>query len=218
MDVQRIIQEINRHMNGPVSESLTQRGFSYKVNYGVSIPELKNIAAQYNGNHELALALYEEDIRECKLIASMIDDPKKVTGEQIDNWAESFNNHEIVEQVCSNLIWKADCALSRSIEWCLSGDKYLQKAGLIIAARNASNTNIKDKIFIPYLDVIDGFDREMFLQQKNPIEFALRQIANRNSSLKEKVLKLAQTFTASSDENRAWVGAQLLFGFGGEEE
>lgn len=218
MDVQRIIQEINRHMNGPVSESLTQRGFSYKVNYGVSIPELKSIARKYTGNHELALALYEEDIRECKLIASMIDDPKKVTGEQIDNWAQSFNNHEIVEQVCSNLIWKADCALSRSIEWCISGNEYLQKAGLIIAARSASNTNINDNVFEPYLTVIDGFDQKVFSQQKNSIEFAMRQIANRNPLFREKVLSLAQSFASSSDEHRAWVGSQLLFNFASEEE
>ncbi|MDD2277588.1 MAG: DNA alkylation repair protein [Bacteroidales bacterium] len=216
MQVQQIIQEVKRHMNGPVSETLTQHGFRYKVNYGVSVPELKNIARQYTGNHELALTLYEEDIRECKLIASMIDDPKKVTGEQIDDWAQSFNNHEIVEQVCSNLIWKAECALSRSIQWCLSDDEYLQKAGLIIAARNATSTNIKDSVFGPYLDVIDGFDQETFSQQKNSIEFALRQIAMRNPFFRDKVLELAQNFANSSEEHRAWVGSQILYNFADE--
>lgn len=218
MELQRIIQEVKRQMNGPVSQSLSELGIEYKVNYGVSIPELQSIAKDYTGNHELALSLYEQDIRECKLLASMIDDPKLVTGEQIDNWAQSFTNHEIVEQVCSNLLWKTDCALSRSIEWCLTDNEFLQKAGLIIAARSASDINVKDIVFEPYLEIIEGFESETFSAQKVSIEFALRQIAKRNTLFKQKVLAIAKALTNSSDEHKAWVGSQILFEFEEDNE
>ena len=200
-------------MNGAISQSLSELGIEHKVNYGVSIPELQRIAKDYTGNHELALSLYEQDIRECKLLASMIDDPKLVTGEQIDNWAQSFTNHEIVEQVCSNLLWKTDRALSRSIEWCLSDNEFLQKAGLIIAARSASNINAKNIVFEPYLEIIEGFESETFCAQKVSIEFALRQIAKRNPEFKQKVLGIANKLASSSNEHKAWVGSQILFEF-----
>ena len=64
MELQRIIEEIKSRMSGPTSVSLTQLGVSYKVNYGVSIPELSTIAEIYKGNHKLALELFDQDIRE----------------------------------------------------------------------------------------------------------------------------------------------------------
>lgn len=211
MGTQEIIEEIKRHMHGSVSESLSQHGIDYKVNYGVSIPELQNIAKNYVGNHKLALELFQLDIRECKILASMIDDHTKITGEQIDEWAQSFTNVEIVEQICSNLFWKSDYVLSRSIEWCLSCDDLMQRAGLIIAARTAKNLEIKDTVFDPYLEVIENFDDSQFAYNKSTITFALRQIGKRSDIFSDKVIALAQRLSESEDEHRAWVGSQLLF-------
>jgi 3-methyladenine DNA glycosylase AlkD len=211
MDVHNIIREIESHMNGPVSNSMKNFGIGYKLNYGVSIPLLRDIAQKYKGNHELALELFQREIRECKIVASMIADPSSLTGEQIDNWAQSFTNIEIVEQVCSNLLWKSEYALSRSIEWCLSCNELLQRAGLIIAARSANNQDAKDIVFEPYLDIIDNFDDDVIAPLKSPIEFTLRQIGKRNSSFREKVLNLAQKMADSDNEHRAWIGSQILF-------
>lgn len=211
--VWEIISKVKVYANGPSSTSLGAWGIDYRVNYGVSIAELKEISEDYKGKHELALKLYEQDVRECMIIASLIDDPTQVNGEQIDAWAQKFTNAEIVEQVCSNLLWKTDCALSRSIEWCLSNDELLQKAGLIIAARSASNTHIKDVVFEPYLDIIDGLDDRSIANNKSNIEFALRQIALRNDNFKNRVVEYAKELASADDEHRAWIGNQLLFDF-----
>lgn len=198
-------------MNGSVAQSLANLGVAYKQNYGVTITELQEIAKDYKGNHDLALALFQEDIRECKILASMIDDPEQVTGEQIDSWAQCFKNVEIVEQVCSNLLWKSDYALSRSIEWCLSSDELMQRAGLLIAARSASKSAVKDCVFEPYIDIILNYEDTQIALNKNTIAFALREIAQRNASFKERILTLAHQLAESEDEHTAWIGGQLLF-------
>jgi 3-methyladenine DNA glycosylase AlkD len=216
MTLQRIVEEIKSRRSGPTSDSLTQFGIEYKVNYGVPITELRKIAEPYIGNHPLALELFKQDIRECKIIASIIDDPTQITGEQIDEWAQSFTNVEIVEQVCSNVLWKADCALSRSIQWCLSEDNLLIKAGLLVAAHSATNLQVKDVVFEPYLEIISSLNEDLFANNKNNIEFALRQIANRNQAFRAKVIELAVSLSNANDQHRAWVGDQLLFEFGEE--
>lgn len=209
--IKEIVERVKQHMSGTVAQSMENLGVSYKLNYGVNISELREIAKDYLGDHELALALFQEDIRECKILASMIDDPEKVTGEQIDNWAQSFSNVELVEQVCSNLFWKSDYALSRSIEWSLSNDELMQRAGLIIAAHSAFNADIKDSVFEPYLEIINNFDDNEIATNKNSIAFALRSFAKRNDNFKENVLSLANTLAESEDVHRAWIGGQLLF-------
>lgn len=213
--LKRIVNEVAGYQNGVLSESMMNLGADYKINYGVTIPELEKIAKPYKGNHELALALFKDDARECKILASMIDDPQQVTGEQIDEWAQSFTNLEMVEQVCNNLFWKSKYALSRSIEWCLGNDELMQRAGLIIAARSAAIQEVKDVVFEPYLNIIEGYDNEQLANNKSTIAFALRQIAKRNDSFKQKVFVLANKMAESSNEHRAWIGTQLLFELNG---
>jgi len=207
----QIIELIKAHRNGDVSSSMTRMGIVYGVNYGVSIPELRRISKAFAGDHDLALMLFDEDIRECKILASLIDDSASVTGEQMDKWSQNFTNHEIVEQVCGNLFWKSEYALSRSIEWCLSNDELMQKAGMIIAAKRAADPDVKDVVFDPYIDIIDGFDDDQMALTKSTATYTLRQIALRNDIFKSKVFSLAQRMAQSDDENRAWVGSQLLF-------
>jgi len=209
--VMEIVARVRQRMNGAVVESMQESGIIYKVNYGVTIPELQQIAKPYKGDHDLAIRLFDEDIRECKIIASMIDDPSKVNGDQVDNWSDEFVNIEIVDQVCSNLFWKSDFALPRSYEWCLSDDNLLQKAGLLIVGHRASDKTVNDSIFEPYINIVENIvetDNELI---SNSAIFTLRQIGKRSEALKEKVLNAAERMSESDFGIAAWIGSQLIF-------
>ncbi len=206
-----IIALIKQRMNGAVVESMRESGIIYKVNYGVTIPELQHIAQPFKGDHDLALQLFEQDIRECKIIASMIDDPEKITGEQIDTWSDEFNNHEIIEQVCNNLLWKSDFALPRSYEWCLEDDELLKKAGLLIVGHRASDLSIKDSVFEPYISIVEELAQTEDELVSNSAIYALRQIAKRSESLNNKVTEAAERMSESDFGIANWIGNQLLF-------
>jgi 3-methyladenine DNA glycosylase AlkD len=210
-NVIEIIMQIKQRMNGEVVESMQQSDIIYKVNYGVTIPELQQIATPYKGDHDLALRLFDEDIRECKIIATMIDDPAKVTGEQIDKWSNSFDNTEIVEQVCKNLFWKSDFALPRSIEWCLEDDALMQKAALLIAGHRASDKSIKDAIFEPYIRIVENISETEDELITNSAVYALREIAKRSDQLKEMIIETADRMSNSEFGIAVWIGNQLLF-------
>ncbi len=203
--------QIMHRANGEVAENMRRAGVIYKVNYGVPIPELKELSKAYKGDHDLALELFKEDIRECKILASLIAEPEKLTGEQIDDWAAEFTNPEIVEQVCGNLLWKSEYALSRSIEWCLSTDELMRKAGLLIIARKASDTSLKESILEPYIGIIENMTDDMTDLTQSAAQFALRQIAKRSPSLAARVMEAASRMTESENELAAWVGNELLF-------
>jgi len=211
--VLNIISQVKQRMNGAVVESMVEQGIIYKVNYGVTIPELKQIAHPYIGDHDLAIRLFDEDIRECKIIATMIDDPTKVTGEQIDNWSDGFENQEIVEQICNNLFWKSDFALPRSFEWCLEEDELFKKAGLLIAGHRASDKSISDSIFEPYIGIVEQLAETEDELDSNSALYTLREIAKHSESLKSKVLQAAERMSESDFGIANWIGNQLLFEF-----
>ncbi|WP_443680567.1 DNA alkylation repair protein, partial [Phocaeicola coprocola] len=59
-------------MNGMVSQSMREKGMEYKLNFGIEYPRIKEIAAGYEPDHELAQALWKENIRECKILAGLL--------------------------------------------------------------------------------------------------------------------------------------------------
>ena len=55
------------------------------------------IAEGYEKNHDLAQALWKEDIRECKIMAAMLQPVDTFYPEIADIWVESIRNIEIAE-------------------------------------------------------------------------------------------------------------------------
>ncbi|MDT8366470.1 MAG: DNA alkylation repair protein [bacterium] len=53
----------------------------------IKVTDLRKLARQVEKSHDLALQLWETGIHEARLLATMIDEPSAVTGQQMENWA-----------------------------------------------------------------------------------------------------------------------------------
>src|SRR5665811_449660 len=122
-------------MNGKVSDQMTKSGIIYKKNFGVSIPRLKEISKLYIPNHDLAQRLWNLQIRETMILATLLQPIDKFTPEIAQNWVESFNQVEIVEQTCMNLFCKLPFANSLCLTWIKSKKIWIQITGFMLAAR-----------------------------------------------------------------------------------
>ena len=96
MDLHEQLKDIKTQfrlaMNGAVSQSMREKGLVYKLNFGVELPRIKQIAARYEPNHELAQALWKEDIRECKILATLLQPVETFLPEIADIWVEDIRN------------------------------------------------------------------------------------------------------------------------------
>ena len=63
--------QLRLNMNGVISSSMREKGMNYRLIFGVSLPEIKLIATRYRQDAELAQALWNEDIREFKILATL---------------------------------------------------------------------------------------------------------------------------------------------------
>ena len=66
---QQILRLIKTKKNGDVSDLMNKKGIRYKINWGVSIFELREIANQYEPDHVLALKLWNKDWRETMILS-----------------------------------------------------------------------------------------------------------------------------------------------------
>ena len=90
-------------MNGVISTSMRQKGMNYKLIFGVPIPEIKHIAAAHEPDAELARALWKEDVREMKILATLLFPASSMTQEEALAWMREIPYPEIAEQCCNNL-------------------------------------------------------------------------------------------------------------------
>jgi len=107
-------------MDGTTSRSMAQKGMGYKINWGVPFHELRKMATPYAPNYELAIELWKENIRECKIMATLIMPPERMSPELADVWTEQPLQQEMAEMLAFNLLQHVDFAPALAYQWMAS--------------------------------------------------------------------------------------------------
>ena len=121
--IREIKGKLRLFMNGVLSQSLREKGLKYRLIFGVELPRLKEIAAEYEPNHELAQALWKEDIRECKILAAYLQPTESFYPEIADIWVEQIHNSELADYVCMALFRRLPYASQKAFQWIASGER-----------------------------------------------------------------------------------------------
>jgi 3-methyladenine DNA glycosylase AlkD len=116
-------------MNGVLSQSLREKGLQYRLIFGIELPRLREIAAGYEPNHELAQALWKEDIRECKILAGYLQPSNTFDPELADFWMESVHNTELADYLSMILFRRLPYASQKAFEWIASGERMKMYTG-----------------------------------------------------------------------------------------
>lgn len=119
-DTNEKIKEIKRsfrlYMNGVTAQSMREKGVDYHLNWGVSLQHLQEMATQYGKDHELAIGLWKENIRECKILATMIMPPSEFNDDIAMLWVEQIPTQEIAEFLSFNLLQHTEYALPLAMQ------------------------------------------------------------------------------------------------------
>lgn len=127
--------QLRLSMNGMASASMREKGLGYKIIFGVEIPRLQMIAGEYKKSHDLAQALWKEDIRECKILAMMLQPVDTFYPEIADIWVESMAYPELAQMACLYLFQFLPYAPSKALEWIASGDRMKRFCGFSLYSR-----------------------------------------------------------------------------------
>lgn len=122
-------------MNGMVSQSMREKGMEYKLNFGIEYPRIKEIAAGYEPDHELAQALWKENIRECKILAGLLQPADTFYQEIADIWIEGMDYPELAEYTVMNLFQRLPYASEVVFCWMADEREMFQLCGFLLMAR-----------------------------------------------------------------------------------
>lgn len=157
--------------------------------FGVGLPALRALAKRIGRDHALALALWKTAIREARILASLVDEPDRVTAAQMDAWAGTFDSWEVCDQCCQNLFHRTPFALAKVEEWTQRPEELVKRAGFVLVAVLAVHDHTgEDATFVRLLPtLIDRADDERHYVRKGA-GWALRQIGKRSDASRAQVL------------------------------
>ena len=136
--VKEIKQAFRLMMDGSVAQSMRDKGLNYHLNWGATLPRLKAKAEELKSMdnvYDLAIALWKENVRECKILATMLMPPEKMLPEVCDIWMEQIPSQEIAEQAAFNLWQHLPYAPEKAYQWIASDQEYYQLCGFHVLSR-----------------------------------------------------------------------------------
>lgn len=137
--LREIKQRFFLSMNGVASQSMRDKGLEYKINWGIEFPVLKRMAAEYGKDYDLAMLLWKEDIRECKILATLIMPAEKMDAALMSVWMEQTTSVEIAEMAAFNLYQYVEGVSDCAFEWIASESDICQICGYHVLARLLKN-------------------------------------------------------------------------------
>ena len=133
--VREIKQSLRQLMDGQTAQSMRDKGVDYKLNWGASIPMLREKAEEIGKDYDLAIELWKVDVRECKILATMVMPAEQILPEVVDIWMEQTPSQEIAEQAVFNLFQYLPYAPEKAYQWIASDKELEQLCGFHILSR-----------------------------------------------------------------------------------
>ncbi len=211
MQANQILKKLKSQAKSKNVKGMARFGINPKNTLGISVYILRKMAKEIGRDHQFALELWDSGIHEARTLASMIDEPEKVTEKQMETWVKDFDSWDVCDQVCSNLFDKTEFAYQKAFEWSKRKEEFVKRAGFVLmAALSVHDQKAKDKKFEQFFPVIKREARDERNFVKKAANWALRQIGKRNLALNKKAIVAAKEIKKMDSKSARWIANDAL--------
>lgn len=177
---------MRKQMNGAVADAMFYYGNNYGLNYGVSLPTVRQIAREQAADHELALYLYKQQVRELRLAALHIAEPERITTQELPTWEEGVINSEVAEEMAFALLPRTTILNDIFDKWSRSDNEFLAYSALMAAAR--SGIALDESILHTLPTIVERFASSRIIAQG--VVAMLATAYERNAETKTAIQKI----------------------------
>ena len=203
MEFDQIIQEFENLSDVDFAENMKKFGIRYVKSYGLRLPQIRKIAKECGKNHDLALKLWNHGYHETYLLATLVEEPHKVSSTQLNDWVNTFYSWDLVDQACINLLRFIPEARDNIFIWCDARDEFVKRTALSLIAVLAVHE--KESDFEIYFDIIKEASKDERNFVKKSVNWAIRQIGKSSMENNRKALKLAYEILEMDNKASKWV-------------
>lgn len=193
MDIAAILQwlEANKDERGikiwaRLKDQEHQQGY-----FGLGLTKLKKFSSQVGKSHELALELWEQPYLDTKLLATFVEEPKKVTEAQMNSQVKTIFNWILADKYCENVVAKTGLSAKLFDGWSDSNQEMVKRCAYTLAGMLAmKNQDLPETWFEQRLKECANLQNETNFV-KDAMNMALMRIGSRSPSLHKQALDIA---------------------------
>jgi 3-methyladenine DNA glycosylase AlkD len=215
-DVTTVLRELERNASRKYRADMGVR-YGIVTNatvYGTPVARLRQIARKIGPDRALAEALWRTGVHDARMLATMINDPARVTPAQMDRWAKHFDNWAIVDTACFNLFDRSPHAFRQIGKWARAKDEFVKRAAFALLASCALHGHGSEAEHQRGLALIERAAGDPRNFVKKGVNWALRAIGGKKSPcLRSAARELAKQLAASSDATERWIGRDAMKAF-----
>src|ERR1039457_4037495 len=141
MTAPEILAALRAQANPKNVAGTARYGISAKGTLGVSGALIRRLAKQTGRSHALAAELWASGMHEARILATIVEEPARVTRRQMNQWARGFDSWAVCDQACQNLFRYTPFAWTMAARWPGARSEFVRRAGFSLMAGLA----VKDK-------------------------------------------------------------------------
>ena len=115
--IRNIKKELRANMNGIASTQMRRGGMPHHVVWGIELPRLRNIAAEFTPDRSLGQRLWSENVRESQLLGILLTPAQEFLPEVADIWVHEARTPEAVSLLAMELIAPQPWATDMAFRW-----------------------------------------------------------------------------------------------------
>ncbi|OWT33864.1 DNA alkylation repair protein [Methanobrevibacter sp. 87.7] len=211
MEFEDIIHEFEFLSNEENIKGKKRFGINFNKSYGLRMLDIRKIAKKVGKNHEIAIKLWDYPYHESRILAPMVEEPDKLTNEQLDKWVSEFDSWDVVDQACINLFRNSDLAISKIPIWAENEKEYVKRTAFsLIAVLAVHNKKEDDEYFRKFYPLIidASCDNRNFV--KKAVNWAIRQIGKRNINLNKEAIELSYEILKKDCKASRWIAKNAI--------
>ena len=167
------------------------------TSFGIGLTRLRAIAKQVGRDHNLALELWKEPNHDAKVIGLLIDDPRQLTRDQVEQQVDGAGPGMLshVLSSCDATLPKSAIAFEIANDWMASKDPVRRSCGYGVVyelAKNKKDKRLTDEFFLGCVETIG----KTILKEENSVWVgmggALMSMGKRNKKLNAAAIKAAK--------------------------
>lgn len=205
------LKQLKRLGNKKNIEGMKRFNISYSQAFGVSAPNIRMLAKQLKTDHQLAVQLWNSEIHEARILATLVADPFSANLRQLDQWAGEIENWAQCDACCSEFFQKTKYAEILPYRWASNHKEFVRRAAIVMIATMAVHHKAKDdEFFVQYFSLIKQYSIDDRNFVKKAVNWALRQIGKKNMRLQKRALELAFEIQKLPSLSAHWIAGDAI--------
>lgn len=211
MKLDQIMDHLQNESDSAKVKSLGHYGIEAERAFGISLPLLRKIAKEAGKDHRLARDLWNEGHHECKLLATLIGDPKLFNIQEAETWVRDIYSWDVCDQLCINLLVKTPYRWDLPGLWTPEEEEFVRRCGLVmIVSLRIHDKKARDEDFRKFLPLLEKYASDERNFVKKAVNWSIRELGKRSPSLIHELTELCNRLLTMDSKAAKWSARDAL--------